>query len=99
MQVNKQVAIAAKNGDVLHHKTIENIDGTPMRARVVRQCKTVKGDSVAFVLPVKHGRYTSFQITNENAGDWATTAEECVSDEVAPARKHYMQRILDDDRT
>lgn len=68
--VNKTIATTVTHGDILHHKTEKNADGTPVRARVNGQCKTWKTRPDDFRLPVKYGLRHCFYITPENAGDW-----------------------------
>lgn len=57
-------------GDILHHVSLTNSDGTPTRARVNGKMKTWKRDPNRFQLPMKHGFYTCFYITAENAHEW-----------------------------
>ena len=65
--ITKQIAITARN---FEHVTIKNKDGTPTRCRAMGQCKTWKTRPDDFKLPVKHGLYNSFYITNDNANEW-----------------------------
>ena len=58
------------DGDILHHITRTNADGTPMRVRVSGMLKTWKRDPERFKLPVKYGLYENGYITPENAGEW-----------------------------
>ncbi len=68
--VNKTIATTVTYGDIFHHKTAKNADGTPVRARVNGKCKTWKTRPDDFRLPVKYGLRDCFYITPENAGDW-----------------------------
>ena len=56
----------AKNlsyGDILHHVSEKNADGTPMRARVTGKVQTWKTRD-DFRIPVKHGLKECFYISN-----------------------------------
>lgn len=74
--ISYTIATTCKHGEVFHHLTLKNADGTPMRCRVNGKCKTWKrdlGDPVnmrAFRLPVKRGLRECFYITLINAHDW-----------------------------
>lgn len=65
--INKTIAITARN---FEHVTKKNKDGTPARCRAMGQCKVWKTRPDDFKLPVKHGMYDSFYITNDNASEW-----------------------------
>jgi hypothetical protein len=52
------------------HITAKNADGTPLRVRQNGACKTWKRTPDRFELPVKHGLYQHFHITNDNAHKW-----------------------------
>lgn len=63
----------AKNlvqGDYIHHKTLKNADGTPMRARVL-SIKTWKRESNTHrvVVSVKHGMYDYFKFDENNINE------------------------------
>jgi len=68
--VNKTIATTVTLGDIFHHKTAKNADGTPVRARVNGKCKTWKTRPDDFRLPVKYGLRDCFYLTPENAADW-----------------------------
>ena len=68
--ITKQIAIQLNHGQTLHHVTFKNADKTPARVRVSGKCKTWKTRPLEFKLPVKHGLYTNFYITEKNAGDF-----------------------------
>ena len=70
MGVCKGVACAARHGEIFHHISMKNSDGTPLRARVTGKCKTWKTRPLEFKLPVKYGMYESFYITHENCDEW-----------------------------
>ena len=63
-------AINARHGDIFHHVSVKNADGTPARCRVTGKCRTWKTRPDQFVLPVKHGLYQSFYITQVNCDEW-----------------------------
>jgi len=52
--------------DTVHHKTLTNADGTPMRARVNGKVKTWKRDLNRVQVPMKHGLYDCFYIDQDN---------------------------------
>jgi len=54
MNINE--AKALKNGDMIHHVSRKNADGTPMRARVT-SVKTWKTRPYDVEVHVKHGMY------------------------------------------
>jgi len=49
-------AKALRNGDMIHHVSRKNADGTPMRAKVT-SVKTWKREPEAVEVHVKHGMY------------------------------------------
>lgn len=63
-------AIAASHSDIFHHITLKGSDGEPARCRVNGKCKTWKRND-NFKLPVKHGLYKCFYITQDNAFEWS----------------------------
>lgn len=67
MPLTKDQANHAKS---FEHVTEKNKDGTPLRARRNGATKTWKTRPDEFKVPVKHGLYTTFYITNENAHSW-----------------------------
>lgn len=68
-----ELARAAKIGDVWYHVTINNRDGTPLRARVNGRCRQWVKNPARFQLPMKHGLKRCFYITESNASEWSTT--------------------------
>jgi len=73
--LTKEQACALTVGKVLHHTTIKGSDGEPARCRVSGACKTWKREPERFKLPVKHGLFDSFYITNFSAAEWNTAKE------------------------
>jgi len=70
--VNKSIAVNSRSYQVFHHITEKNSDKTPVRCRVNGVCKTWKTRPNEFSLPVKHGLYSYFYLSQDNAGDWVT---------------------------
>ena len=70
--VTKEIAMGLFKGKKLYHATRRNADGTATRAKVNGQCKTWKTRPDEFRLPVKHGLYDCFYITESNAAEWLT---------------------------
>lgn len=68
--ITKSIAVGLGYRDEIHHKTLKNSDGTPVRARVNGACKTWKTRPAEFRLPVKHGLYDCFYVTIDNYRDW-----------------------------
>ncbi len=68
--VTKEQAVASQYRQEFTHTTIKNADGTAARCRVNGQCKVWKTRPDEFKLPVKHGLYECFYITQDNAADW-----------------------------
>jgi hypothetical protein len=70
--VTKQIAATLPCGKTLYHATRKNADGSAKRCRVMGKCKTWVTRPNEFRLPVKHGMYDSFYITESNASEWYT---------------------------
>ena len=68
--ITKEQAVAAHYRQGLHHATKKGSDKLPVRARVNGKCKTWKTRPECFQLPVKHGLYQCFYITERNADEW-----------------------------
>ena len=68
--ITKQQAVDARHGDIFHHVSETNADGTPLRVRVTGKCKTWKRDTNRFRLPVKYGLKQSLAIDQDNANQW-----------------------------
>lgn len=69
--IDKATATSLTYRTTLHHSTLKNSDGTPLRCRVNGQCKIWKTRPDEFRLPVKHGLYDCFYITQDNADEWS----------------------------
>jgi hypothetical protein len=69
-------------GQVLHHRTLKNADGSPARCRVNGRCKTWKRRPEDFCLPVKYGLRDCFYLTPANAHEWALSVEEIIQDQI-----------------
>lgn len=54
-------------GQILHHVSEKNSDGTPMRFKVVGNVKTWKRDTNRIRVPLKRGLYETGELTN---GTW-----------------------------
>ncbi len=54
-------------GDMLHHTSLTNVDGTPMRFKVNGTPKTWKRDQSRIKVPIKRGLYEYGEVTN---GTW-----------------------------
>lgn len=63
----------AKTAKFFEHMTLTNSSKKPLRCRASGKCQLWKTRPTEFKLPVKHGLYNSFYITNENAADWKVT--------------------------
>jgi hypothetical protein len=68
--IDKALAITLRHGQILHHVTRKNADGTPMRVRVTGKVKTWVRTPEAFKIPVAHGLYSHGYVTNDNAAEW-----------------------------
>ena len=71
--ITKEIALTLKHGQILHHKTTKNADGTPMRVRVNGKVKTWKTRPDDFKIPVKYGLKTCGYVDNCdicNAYEW-----------------------------
>ena len=69
--ISKEIAVSLKYGQILHHVSVKNADKSPARCRVSGKCQTWKTRPTEFKLPVKHGLYDSFYITEDNATEWS----------------------------
>jgi hypothetical protein len=65
------IELGAKRHGTLHHTTLKNADGSPVRCRVNGKCKVWKRQPSAFRLPVKHGLKFCFYIEQHNAHEWS----------------------------
>jgi hypothetical protein len=71
--VTKEIAMAARHGDIFQSKTLmQGPKGkrVPLRVRVTGKCQTWKRTPRDFRLPVKWGFYQSWAIDQDNCGDW-----------------------------
>ena len=59
-------AKSLKPGDILHHVTNKNADGTPQRWKVNGQVKTWKRDTNRVQIPVKFGLYDFDYVTEDS---------------------------------
>lgn len=64
-------AMSLRYRDELVHVTLKDSRGKPARCRVNGACKTWKRRPGDFQLPVKHGLYQYFHITERNAHEWS----------------------------
>ena len=65
--ITKQDAMTAKN---FKHVSLKDSSGQPARCRASGACQTWKTRPEEFKLPVKHGLYQSFYLTQDNAAQW-----------------------------
>lgn len=68
--IDKQDAISLTYRSELHHSTLKNADGTPLRCRVNGKVKLWKTRPDEFRLPVKHGLKNCFYIDQDNCHEW-----------------------------
>ena len=71
--ITKEMAMAAHGGVVFYHVSAKNADGTPARARVNGVCQTWVRSPNRFKLPMKHGLYECFYLTETNANEWCAS--------------------------
>ena len=64
MSITLQEAKNLYVGQVLHHDTMNNADGSPLRVRVNGEVKTWKRNSERIRVPLKHGLYEYGELTN-----------------------------------
>ena len=60
-----------RHGQTLAHATLKDSKGNPLIARVSGKVQLWKTRPQAFKLPMKHGLYQSFYITETNANEWS----------------------------
>lgn len=68
--ITKAIAQTLTHRTILHHVSLKNSDGTPVRCRVNGKCQTWKTRPDDFRLPVKYGLKDCFDITHFNGGEW-----------------------------
>ena len=68
--MNIDQAKALRSGQICEHITVQNADGTPLRGRVNGKVKTWKRDDTRVQVPMKHGLYDYFYLTDANIQDW-----------------------------
>lgn len=59
-----------RRGDIFHHMSLKNADGTPLRGRVNGNVRLWKTRPLEFKIPMAYGLKTYFYITEYNAKDW-----------------------------
>lgn len=80
--ITKDIAVAAKHGDIFHHITLRNADGTPLRVRVTGKCGTWKRQPEKFRLPVRHGLKSNGCISELNGHKWAITEAAAIMERI-----------------
>jgi hypothetical protein len=68
--ITKELAAGFYRGKTIYHKTARNADGSAKRCRVNGKLKTWKTRPTEWQLPVKHGLWDFFYISQANAGEW-----------------------------
>jgi len=66
MAITLEQAKNLKVGDIVHHNTNKNADGTPQRWKVNGKTKTWKTRPNEIKIPVKHGLYSYGYITHND---------------------------------
>ncbi len=74
--ITKDIALTLHLGQILHHISVKNADGTPLRVRVNGKCQTWKTRPDEFRIPVKHGLYDHGEITKFNGDEWKLSENE-----------------------
>ena len=57
--------------DEIYHTTLRDSKGHSVRARVNGKIQLWKTRPTEFRLPMKHGLYDTFQLTQDNADQWS----------------------------
>ncbi len=68
--ITKSIALSLGYRAELHHVSLNNRDGSPVRCRINGKCQIWKTRADDFKLPVKYGLKECFYITPANAADW-----------------------------
>ena len=68
--ITKQDAMQLRHGQHIHHVSLKNADGTPVRARITGKCKVWKTRPNDFRIPWKHGLYTYGEVNELNGAEW-----------------------------
>ena len=63
MTITLEQAKALKHGDILHHYSNKNTDGTPQRWKVTGKPRLWKRDPGRVYVPLKHGLYVYGRLT------------------------------------
>lgn len=69
MAITLEQAKALERGDILHHATHKNSDGSPERWRVNGMVKTWKRTPKRVRVPVKYGLWTYDYITEDDLNE------------------------------
>jgi hypothetical protein len=69
--ITKEIASTLKRGQILHHKTLKNADGTPIRAKVNGAVKFWTTRPNEFRIPAKRGLYEYGYITEADGANWS----------------------------
>ena len=75
MAITLEQAKQLRYGDTLHHVSLTNKNGTPLRVRVTGEVKTWKRDPDRIRVPLKHGLYDYGELTN---GTWEGSKGFCL---------------------
>jgi hypothetical protein len=70
--ITKEFAAGLHKGKTLYHATATNADGTAKRCRINGKLKMWVTRPNEFRIPVKHGLWDCFYITQDNAKEWLT---------------------------
>jgi len=65
MSITLKQAKALKHGDILHHATNKNADGTPQRWKVNGEAKVWKRNPGRVKVPLKYGLYCYDYLTEK----------------------------------
>lgn len=68
MAITLKQAKALKHGDILHHKTNKNADGSPQRWKVNGMVKLWKRSPGRVKIPLKYGLYRFDYLTENELG-------------------------------
>ncbi len=68
--ITKEIAVNLKRGQIIHHKTVKNADGSPARYVIKGAIKTWKRAPERFQIPVKRGMYEFGYVTEENGANF-----------------------------
>jgi hypothetical protein len=99
--MKREEALTLSVGDTLYHGELRQAGGKmPLRVRLSGRVRTWKRDPNRIEIPVKHGMYESYTITERDLGKWFSSEEDAekfhsIRKEVPPREPGEEKKIKD----